>query len=73
MSVDIIKGEDFKADVYIYDIITVGLDKGDNLQKILAGPCTIMHAVAHNASSDTFVPRQNLIADYKKEAEGDPQ
>ena len=50
MSVDIIKGEDFKADVYIYDIITVGLDKGDNLQKILAGPCTIMHSVEHNAS-----------------------
>ena len=29
-----------------------------------------MQAVAHDASSDTFVPRQNLIADDKNEAEG---
>ena len=49
------------------------MDKGDNLQIILAGPCTIMNAVAHNASSDTFVPRQNLIADDKNEAEGAPE
>ena len=60
-----IKGEDCKADVLIDDIITVGVDKGDNLQTILSGTCTIMHAVAHNESSDTFVPRQNLIADEK--------
>ena len=37
-----------------------------NLQRILAGPCSIMHTVAHNASSDTFVPRQNLISDEEK-------
>ena len=29
-----------------------------------------MHAVAHNASSEKFAPRQNLIADDKNEAEG---
>ena len=68
-----IKGEYFKADVFIDDIITVGVDKGDNLQRILAGPCIIMHAVAHNASPDTFVPRQKLIADDKNEAEGSPE
>ena len=32
-----------------------------------------MHAVAHIASSDTFLPRQNLIADDKNEAERDPE
>ena len=66
--VDMVKGEDFKADVFIEDIITVGVYKVNNLQRILAGPFTIMHAVAHNESLDTFVPRQNLIADDKNEA-----
>ena len=47
------------------DIISVRVEKCDNLQRILAGTCTIMHVVAHNASSDTFAPRQNLIADDK--------
>ena len=70
MSVDMVKGEDFKADVCIDDIITVVVDKGGNIQIILAGPCTIIHAVSHNVSSDTFVPRQNLIADDKNESEG---
>ena len=32
-----------------------------------------MHAVAHNASSDTFLPKQKLIADDKNEAEGAPE
>ena len=73
MSVDMIKGENCKADVFIDNITTVRVDKGDNLQRILYGPCTIMHAVAHNASSEIFVPRQNLIADDKNEAEGSPE
>ena len=60
-----IKVEDCKADVFIDDIITVGVDKCDNLLRILAEPYNIMHAVAHNASLDTFVPRQNLISDDK--------
>ena len=49
------KVEDCKADVFIDNIITVGVDKGDNLQIILSGPCTIMHALSNNASSDTFL------------------
>ena len=73
MSVDTKKGEDCKADVFIDNTITVGVDKGDNLQIILSGTCSIMHAVAHNASSDTFVPRHNLISDDKNKAEGDPE
>ena len=68
-----IKGEDYKANIFLDDIITVAVNEGDNLQRILAGPCTIMHAVAHNASSDTFVPRQKLITDDKNEAEGAPE
>ena len=66
--VDMIKGEDCKADVFIDNIIKFVVEKGDNLEIILAGPCTIMNAVAHNASSDIFVPRKNLIADDKNEA-----
>ena len=73
MSVDMIKGKYCKADVFIDYIITVGVEKGGNLQRILVGPCTIMHVVAHNESSDTIVLRQNLIPDDKNEAEGDPE
>ena len=68
-----IKGKYCKAGVFIDDIIKVGVDKGVNLQIILAVTCTIMHAVAHNASSDIFVPRQNLIADDKNKVEGAPE
>ena len=32
--VDTVKGEDCKVDLFIDDIITVGVDKGDNLQRI---------------------------------------
>ena len=32
-----------------------------------------MHAIAHNSSSDTHLPRQNLIAEDKNEAEGAPE
>ena len=74
MSVQLPDDEDCKSDVFIDDIITVGVDINDNLQRITAAPCTVMHAIAHKATNDeTFVPRQNLIADDKNEAEGAPE
>ena len=73
MSVTLEKDECCKSDVFVDDIITVGVDIDNNLAKIVAAPCTIMHAVAHKANGDTFIPRQDLIADDKNEAEGGPE
>ena len=72
-SVPNLDGDDCKADVFIDDIITVGVDTGTNLQKIVAGPCTIMHALAQHSLNDPFIPRQDFISDDKNEAEGAPE
>ena len=72
-SIQIQEGDICKADVFIDDIITVGVDVRDNLQRVTAAPCTVLHAMAHKSSSDTHVIRQNLIADDKNEAEGAPE
>ena len=32
-----------------------------------------MHAISHNNNGETFIPRQNFIADDKNEAEGAPE
>ena len=51
--------EYLKSDCFIDDIISLAPDVGDNLQQIVAGLCTIIHAFAHNASSPTsHIPRQ---------------
>ena len=74
MSVDLPDDELCKSDVFIDDIITVGVDTDDILDRIIAAPCTIMHAVAHKAeNNETFVPRQDIISDDKNEAEGAPE
>jgi hypothetical protein len=63
-----------KSDVFVDDIITLGVDIDDNLSRIIAAPCTVMHAVAHRAiGNETFVPRQNFISEDKNEAEGAPE
>ena len=63
-----------KSDVFVDDIITLGVDINDNLSRIIAAPCTVMHAVAHSAiGNETFVPRQNFISEDKNEAEGAPE
>ena len=57
LSVDIDVDEDCKADVFVDDIITIGADVNDNLQRITTALCSILHAFAHNATdNDTFVP-----------------
>ena len=69
-SVPNLEGGKCSADVFIDDIITVGVDIGDNLERITAGPCTVMHAIAHKNSAKHIVPRQDFIADDKNDAEG---
>jgi hypothetical protein len=62
-----------KADCFVDDIISCVVDMGDNLLRLQAAACTVIHAVAHQAASDTFLPRQDIIADDKNEAEGAPE
>ena len=73
LSVHITEGNICKADVFVDDIITIGVDANDNLQRIVAAPCSIMHSVAHNSSTSTSIDRQHLIAEDKNEAEGAPE
>ena len=62
-----------KVDVFIDDIITVAVYIDDNLDRIIAAPCTVMNAVTHHAADNkTFVPRQEFISEDKNEAKGAP-
>ena len=73
-SIKITEGDICKADVFIDDVITVSADVRDNLQRLIAAPCTIMHAIAHkNSEKEEFIPRQDLIAEDKDEAKGGPK
>ena len=72
-SVPNLEGSNCSADVFIDDIITVGVHLGNNLEKIVAAPCTVMHAIAHQASNRHLIPRQDFIAEDKNEAEGAPE
>jgi hypothetical protein len=73
LSVDLPDNDDGSADCFVDDIITQAVDVDDNLQRITAAPCTVIHALAHRASADTFIARQNMIADDKNVAEGGPE
>ena len=74
MSVNLPDNELCESDVFIDDIISVSVDTEDNLDRIIAAPCTIMHAVAHKAKNDeSFIPRQNIISEDRNEAEGAPE
>ena len=73
LSVDLPDSDSGNADCFVDDIITTAVDINDNLQRIMAAPCTIIHAMAHQATDSTFINRQNMIADDKNEAEGGPE
>jgi hypothetical protein len=73
LSVAMPDNDDGAADCFIDDIIMCAMDIDDNLQRITAAPCAIIHALAHSLSSTTFIRRQNMIADNKNEAEGGPE
>ena len=73
LSVNISDGDICKSDVFIDDIITVGVDIKDYLCRIMAAPSTIMHSFTHRAEGQTYLPRQDFIADDKNAAEGGPE
>ena len=62
-----------KADVFIDDIIACAVHLGDNLERIKAAPCTVIHAIAHQAEGETHLQRQNFISEDKNEAKGAPE
>ena len=72
-SVPNMEGDRCSADVFIDDVITIGVDIGNNIEKLMAAPCTVMHALAHASEGETHLPRQNFIASDKNEAEGAPE
>ena len=73
MSVDLPPSTAGKADVYIDDVISCTVDVNNNLQKLKAAACTVIHAMAHKAKGPTHLTRQEFIADDKNEAEGAPE
>ena len=50
--------------------MTCAVDIGNNLARIVAAPCTIIHALAHDSEGDTVIPRDDMVALDKCEAEG---
>ena len=73
LSVVIPTEDDAKADCFVDDIISVAVDIGDNLKCLIAAPCTVIHAISHQANGSTKVTRQDMISDDKNEAEGAPE
>ena len=73
LSVPLEEEDTCKADVFIDDVISICVDIDDNLDRVKAAPCTIMHAIAHKNEGVSHIPRQNFIADDKNEAEGGPE
>ena len=61
-----------KCDVFVDDLITCAVDLGRNLDRMIAAPCTIIHAVSHSCSGEKFLKRDDMIALDKCLAEGAP-
>ena len=40
------------------------------MEQIEAAPCTVLHAMAHKTKGETHIPRSNIIAEDKNNAEG---
>lgn len=72
MCVDFPEEDYCKADVFIDDIISMGVDVGDNVEKLKAAPSTILHAICHK-SDETFLPRDDIISEMKNKEEGAPE
>jgi hypothetical protein len=75
MSVELPIKDRGKANVFIDNIISVAPDIGNNLGRLRAALYSVLHAFGHkmSASSTSAIPRDNLIADDKNEAEGAPE
>ena len=62
-----------KCDGYIDDLMSVCVDIGNNLARLIAAPCTIIHAFSHAATvNDAFLSREDMVAIDKCVAEGAP-
>ena len=70
LSVTLPVEDEGKCDGYIDDLMTCAVDIGNNLARIVAAPCTIIHALAHDSEGDTVIPRDDMVALDKCEAEG---
>ena len=73
LSVNLDEPNQCKSDIFIDNLISIGVDIGDNLQRLIAAPCTVMHAIAHKVSGPVHLPRNDIIADDKNDAEGAPE
>ena len=60
------------CDVFIDDLITCAVNLERNLQRMVAAPCTVIHAFAKNCPDKQGLPRDDLIALDKCAAEGSP-
>ena len=61
-----------KCDVFIDDLITCAVHLARNVPRIVAAPCTIIHALAKQYSDKVNLPRDDLIELGKCIAEGAP-
>ena len=62
-----------KADVFVDDIITVGVDIDDTLEKVTKAPITVMEAIADDAIFECDIVRDDLLSDDKTRIEGAPE
>lgn len=62
-----------KCDGFIDDLISVCVDIANNLLRLTAAPCTIIHAMSHAATDgSTFLARDDMVSIDKCVAEGAP-
>ena len=61
------------ADCFVDDIISMAVDIEDNLERLVTAPCTVIHAVSHQADGPTFVERNNMISDDKTKQKEHPR
>ena len=73
LSVDIPIKSLSKADVFVDDVITVGADIDDTLEKITKAPITVLDAIADDAILDCDILRDDLLSDDKTRVEGAPE
>ncbi len=73
LSVEIPLESKSKADVFVDDVITVGLDTEDNLERITKAPITVLDAIADDSILNCDILRDDLLADDKTKIEGAPE
>jgi len=59
-----------KTDVYVDDLITIGHDDEDNLDRITKAPMTVIDAISDDHIPHESIPRDDMVAEDKTKAEG---